>query len=130
LAALAAKLGSASAPKPLAEALGRAARISDGTWCDLTRTAAGALKPYDAPIAQKLAFASQKPLTELVSARNDFIHRGGSGDNALAKLMALLESTDALLALPLRHVVSLDPATFEVRMGTPLRGGVWRKTKA
>jgi len=130
LAALAAKLGSASAPKPLAEALGRAARISDGTWCDLTRTCAGALKPYDASIAQKLAFASQKPLTELVSARNDFIHRGGSGDNALDKLMALLESTDPLLALPLRHVVSLDPATFEVRMGTPLRGGVWRKTKA
>lgn len=130
LAALAAKLGSASAPKPLAEALGRAARISDGTWCDLTRTAANALKPYDAPIAQKLAFASQKPLTELVSARNDFIHRGGSGDNALDKLMALLESTDPLLALPLRHVVSLDPSTFEVRMGTPLRGGVWRKTKA
>lgn len=130
LAALASKLGSASAPKPLAEALGRAARISDGTWCDLTRTAAGALKSYDAPIAQKLAFASQKPLTEIVSARNDFIHRGGSGDNALDKLMALLESTDALLALPLRHVVSVDPPSFEVRMGTPLRGGVWRKTKA
>ncbi len=130
LAALAAKLGSASAPKPLAEALGRAARISDGTWCDLTRTAANALKSYDAPIAQKLAFASQKPLTELVSARNDFIHRGGSGDNALDKLMALLESTDALLALPLRHVVSVDPSTFEVRMGTPVRAGVWRKTKA
>lgn len=130
LAALATKLGSASAPKPLAEALGRAARISDGTWCDLTRNAAAALKSYDSAISQKLAFASQKPLTELVSARNDFIHRGGSGDNALDKLMALLESTDALLSLPLRHVVSLEPATFEVRMGTPLRGGVWRKTKA
>lgn len=130
LAALAAKLGSASAPKPLAEALGRAARISDGTWCDLTRTTANALKPYDAAIAQKLAFASQKPLTELVSARNDFIHRGGSGDNALDKLMALLDSTEAILALPLRHVVSLDPSTFEVRMGTPVRSGVWRKTKA
>jgi tetratricopeptide (TPR) repeat protein len=130
LAALATKLGSASAPKPLAEALGRAARISDGTWCDLTRTAAGALKSYDAPIAQKLAFASQKPLTELVSARNDFIHRGGSGDNALDKLMALLESTQGLLALPLRHVVSVEPPSFEVRMGTPLRGGVWRKTKS
>ncbi len=130
LAALASKLGSSSAPKPLAESLGRAARISDGTWCDLARTTAGALKPYDAPIAQKLAFASQKPLTELVSARNDFIHRGGSGDNALDKLMALLESTDALLVLPLRHVNSVDPPSFEMRMGTPLRGGVWRKTKA
>ncbi len=130
LAALAAKLGSSSAPKPLAEALGRAARISDGTWCDLTRTAASALKPYDLPIAQSLGFASGKPLTELVSARNDFIHRGGPGDNALDKLMALLASTEALLALPLRHVVSLDPPTFEMRMGTPVRAGVWRKTKA
>ncbi|MBK9262495.1 MAG: AAA family ATPase [Polyangiaceae bacterium] len=130
LGALAAKLGTSSAPKPLAESLGRAARISDGTWCDLTRTAAGALKSHDPQIAQRLAFASQKPLTELVSARNDFIHRGGSGDNALDKLMALLETTDALLEMSLRHVVSLDPPTFEVRMGTPLRGGVWRKTKS
>ena len=130
LAALAAKLGTSAAPKPLAESLGRAARISDGTWCDLTRTAASALKSHDPQVAQMLVFASQKPLTELVSARNDFIHRGGSGDNALDKLMALLESTDPLLELPLRHVVSIDPPTFEVRMGTPVRSGVWRKTKA
>lgn len=129
LGALATNLGSSSAPRPLAEALGRASRISDGSWCELTRNVAQALRGYDPVFAQALAFTSQKPLTELVSARNDFIHRGGSGDNALEKLMALLESTEALLAMPLRTIVSLDPPTFEVRMGTPLRGGVWRKTK-
>ncbi|MDC0740179.1 ATP-binding protein [Polyangium mundeleinium] len=129
LAALVAKLGGAAAPRPLAEALARAARISDGMWCELTRTIGNALKPYDPALAQMLAFTSQRPLTELVSARNDFIHRGGSGDNALEKLMALLENTEALLSLSLRCVVSLDPLTYEARMGTPLRGGVWRKTK-
>ncbi|MDI3289391.1 AAA family ATPase [Polyangium sp. 15x6] len=129
LAALVAKLGGAAAPRPLAEALARAARISDGMWCELTRTVGNALKPYDPALAQMLAFTSQRPLTELVSARNDFIHRGGSGDNALEKLMALLENTEALLSLSLRCVVSLDPPTYEARMGTPLRGGVWRKTK-
>ncbi|MDI1482784.1 AAA family ATPase [Polyangium sp. y55x31] len=129
LAALVAKLGGAAAPRPLAEALARAARISDGMWCELTRTVGNALKPYDPALAQMLAFTSQRPLTELVSARNDFIHRGGSGDNALEKLMALLENTEALLSLSLRCVVSLDPPMYEARMGTPLRGGVWRKTK-
>ncbi|MDI1432989.1 ATP-binding protein [Polyangium sorediatum] len=129
IAALVAKLGGAAAPRPLAEALARAARISDGMWCELTRTVGNALKAYDPALAQMLAFTSQRPLTELISARNDFIHRGGSGDNALEKLMALLENTEALLSLSLRCVVSLDPPTYEARMGTPLRGGVWRKTK-
>ncbi|TKD12606.1 ATP-binding protein [Polyangium fumosum] len=129
IAALVAKLGGAAAPRPLAEALARAARISDGMWCELTRTVGNALKPYDPALAQMLAFTSQRPLTELISARNDFIHRGGSGDNALEKLMALLENTEGLLSLSLRCVVSLEPPTYEARMGTPLRGGVWRKTK-
>ena len=129
LGALATNLGGSSAPRPLAESLGRAARVSDGAWCELTRNVAHALKSHDPTFAQALAFTSQKALTELVSARNDFIHRGGPGDNALEKLMALLESTELLLAMPLRSVLSLDPPTFEVRMGTPLRGGVWRKTK-
>ena len=129
LAALVAKLGGATAPRPMAEALARAARISDGMWCELTRNVGNALKAYDPALAGMLAFTSGRPLTELVSARNDFIHRGGSGDNALEKLMALLESTEPLLSLSLRCVVSLDPPTYEARMGTPLRGGVWRKTK-
>ncbi len=129
LAALVAKLGGAAAPRPVAEALARAARISDGMWCELTRTVGNGLKAHDPALAQMLAFTSQRPLTELVSARNDFIHRGGSGDNALEKLMSLVESTEALLSQKLRCVVSLDPPTYEGRMGTPLRGGVWRKTK-
>lgn len=129
LAALVTKLGGAAAPRPVADGLARAARVSDGTWCELTRNLFHALKTYDPQLAQMLAFTSQRPLTELVSARNDFIHRGGTGDNALDRLMALLEGTEALLSLPLRCVVSLDPATYETRMGTPLRAGVWRKTK-
>jgi tetratricopeptide (TPR) repeat protein len=129
LAALAQKLGSAAAPRPLAEALSRAARVSDGQWCELSRNVATALRSHDPQLVPALAFTSQKPLTELVAARNDFIHRGGTGDNALERLMAVLDGTEALLAMPLRAVVSLEPPTFETRVGTPLRGGVWRKVK-
>ncbi|UQA60884.1 ATP-binding protein [Polyangium aurulentum] len=129
LAALAQKLGGAAAPRPLAEALSRAARVSDGQWCELSRNVATALRGHDPQLVPALAFTSQKPLTELVAARNDFIHRGGPGDNALERLMAVLDGTEALLSMPLRAVVSLDPPTFETRVGTPLRGGVWRKIK-
>jgi tetratricopeptide (TPR) repeat protein len=129
LAALAYKLGGAAAPRPLAEALSRAARVSDGQWCELARNVATALRGHDPQLVPALGFTSQKPLTELVSARNDFIHRGGPGDNALERLMAVLDGTEALLAVPLKAVVSLEPATFETRVGTPLRGGVWRKAK-
>lgn len=128
LAVLAARLGASSAPRPVADALARAARMSDGQWCDLSRRVASALKPLDAPLAKAMAFTSAKPLAELVTARNEFVHGGGTGDQALALCTAVLDGAESLLALPLRMVVGLSPPSFEARVGTPVRAGVWRKT--
>ena len=47
LALLAHELGEKTAPKPVAEALQRAARLSDGQWCDLARTVGAALRGRD-----------------------------------------------------------------------------------
>lgn len=129
LAFLAARLGAAAAPRPLADALRRAARLSDGQWCDLARGVAGALKSADPKLAKLLLFTSQKPLADLVTARNDFIHRGGPGNDALECTLAVLDAAEGLLAIPVRVVASLAPASFEARAGTPVRAGVWRKTQ-
>ena len=129
LAVLAARLGAATAPKPLADALRRAARLSDGQWCDLARAVAGSLRNADAAVAKALAFTSQKPLAELVSARNDFIHRGGPGDDALDAVRVVRPAAAPRRARPGRGGAAPTPASCAARAGTPVRAGVWRKTQ-
>jgi hypothetical protein len=41
----------------------------------------------------------------------------------------VLDSAAELLSFELRSAVSLDPPTYELRRGTPIRAGVWRKLK-
>src|SRR5439155_14860785 len=96
-------------------------------WCDLCRQIGAALKSLDPVAARALAFASQKPLADLVAARNDFIHRGGAGDDALERARLVVEGASAVLAVPVRVVAS--PTAYETRVGTPVRAGVWRKTQ-
>lgn len=128
LSLLATALGAKAAPRPVAEALHRAARLSDGQWCDLARTLGGALRTHGGPGASLLAFAASPALAQLVAARNDFIHRGGAGDDALARAEAVLAAAHELLACAVVVVVSVEPPTYEKRRGTPVRAGVWRKT--
>lgn len=128
LALLAAQLGAKTAPRPVAEALHRAARLSDGQWCDLARTVGSALRALGGPGAGLFAFASSPALAQLVSARNDFIHRGGAGDDALARAEAVLGAASELLGHLVVVVATSEPPTHERRRGTPVRAGVWRKT--
>jgi serine/threonine protein kinase/tetratricopeptide (TPR) repeat protein len=127
LAVLVARLGGATAPRPLADALGRAARLSDGAWCDLARRVGAALRSLDAELARCLAFVSHKPLADLIAARNEFIHGGASGNSSLPLATAVLDDAAALCALRLRAVVSARPPTFEARLGVPAHPGMWRR---
>jgi hypothetical protein len=126
LALLAAHLGEKTAPRPVAEALHRAARLSDGQWCDLARTVGSALRAHGSP--GLFAFASSAALAQLVSARNDFIHRGGAGDDALVRAEAVLAAANELLGHLVVVIATTDPPTHEKRRGVPVRAGVWRKT--
>ncbi|MFO0755426.1 MAG: AAA family ATPase [Byssovorax sp.] len=129
LAVLAERLAGKKAPEPLGGSLRKAARLSDGQWCELGRAIAGALRSLDPKVAKALGFISQKPLADLIASRNTFAHGGGRGEDAPARAVAVLDGAADLLGYELRSVVSLDPATFEVRRGTPIRAGVWRKVK-
>jgi hypothetical protein len=130
LAKLEVGLDGASAPDPVAQALRRAYRLTDGKWCDLLRTVGKALERVDAKGASALRFAGGNELQAFIAARNRFIHEGGSGDDAPACALRVLEAATALLEEPLRIVASLDPPLLEVRSGVPRRAGVWRKTAA
>ncbi|MBI4703705.1 MAG: AAA family ATPase [Deltaproteobacteria bacterium] len=129
LALLGEALAGRSAPPPLAQALGRAARLSDGGWCQLARSAAAALEELRPESAPLLAFAAGKPLAELVAARNRFAHEGGRGDDAPALALAVVDAARPLLERPLRVVAALDPPTYQERAGVPLRAGAWRRQR-
>ncbi len=129
LAVIAARVGKESAPRGVAEAVRKAARLSDGQWCDLARVLATALRTIDPAAHAALGFLSKKSLAELVAARNDFIHRSGVGNDALTATMAVLESAAPLLGFDVRVVASIDPSAYEARAGSPLRSGVWKKTR-
>ncbi|RLB63037.1 MAG: hypothetical protein DRI90_07725, partial [Deltaproteobacteria bacterium] len=129
LALLATALGDTSAPRPLGKALSRAARLTDGQWCSLARTAASQLKSLVPEAAELFAFVNGKPLASLLDARNRFVHGGGSGDQAPEQTLALLHDAEPLLSLPLRVVTALDPPSYQERRGVPLRPGVWRRQR-
>lgn len=129
LAVLTARLAGKKAPEPLGASLRKAARLSDGQWCELGRSTASALRSVDPKMAKALGFIAQKPLADLIASRNTFAHGGGRGEDAPARAVAVLDGAADLLGFELRSVVSLDPPTFEMRRGTPIRAGVWRKTK-
>lgn len=129
LALLAQRLAGQGAPRALADDLGRAARMSDGAWCALARRVAGSLAPHDTEGAALLDIARSKALTELIQARNEFVHGGGSGDDAPTLVMAVLDAAHELLALDVRVVTSFEPPAYQLRRGVPLRTNVWRKTR-
>jgi tetratricopeptide (TPR) repeat protein len=120
LALLSEKLGEQRAPKPLQRSLGGAARMSDGQWCELLRAVGAQVEERSL-----FRFASNKPVAELVRARNRFAHEGTRGDEAPGCAQSVLEDARELLALPLRVVAS--EGRYEERRGVPLRAGAWRK---
>ncbi|HZO14129.1 MAG TPA: hypothetical protein VFB62_12745, partial [Polyangiaceae bacterium] len=101
LALLSEKLGEQRAPKPLQRSLGGAARMSDGQWCELLRAVGAQVEERSL-----FRFASNKPVAELVRARNRFAHEGTRGDEAPGCAQSVLEDARELLALPLRVVAS------------------------
>lgn len=116
-------------PAGLGGALRKAFRLSDGQWADLGRTIASELRSADPNMQRALRFLSEKPLADLINSRNLFIHGGAQGDDAPERAAAVLDSAEELLALELRLVTSLEPPAYELRRGTPIRAGVWRKTR-
>jgi tetratricopeptide (TPR) repeat protein len=126
LALMSDALGERRAPKPVAKALGTAARLTDGEWCALVRTLAQQLEALDVD-AGAFGFAASKALAELVASRNLFVHEGGRGEDAAGRALALLEEAQALTALPLRVVVALEPPSVQERRGVPIRPGAWRR---
>jgi serine/threonine protein kinase len=117
------------APAGLGSSLRKAARMSDGQWADLGRSIASELRAADPGMQRALKFLAEKPLADLVQSRNLFIHGGAQGDDAPERALGVLEGGGELLALELRLVAAVDPPSFEVRRGMPIRAGVWRKTK-
>jgi hypothetical protein len=94
-------LGPSPAPGPLAKLLGRAARLSDGAWCELGREVQRLLGQRHSRYVALLDFLSRKVLTDLVSARNRFVHGGERGDDALLHVSALVDEAAPLLATQL-----------------------------
>ncbi|MBW2454099.1 MAG: AAA family ATPase [Deltaproteobacteria bacterium] len=129
LALLAAELGDHSVPRPLGKELSRAARLTDGQWCKLARTAASQLKPLVPDAEELFRFLNGKPLATLLDARNRFVHGGGAGDHAPEQTLALLHDAERLLSAPLRVITALDPPSYQERHGVPLRPGVWRRQR-
>ena len=109
LGVLTARLAGKKAPESLGASLRKAARLSDGQWCELGRAIGSALRSADPAAAKALAFVSQKPLADLIASRNTFAHGGGRGDDAPARAIAVLDSAAALFDLELRAVAALDP---------------------
>ena len=68
LAVLAARLAGKKAPEPLGASLRKAARLSDGQWCELGRAIASALRSVDPKMAKALGFIAQKPLADLIAS--------------------------------------------------------------
>lgn len=117
------------APHALGSALRKAARMSDGQWADLGRSVASELRVADPAMQRALKFLSEKPLADLIASRNLFIHGGAHGDDAPERALGVLDGAEELLATELRVVAAVEPPSFEARRGTPIRAGVWRKTK-
>lgn len=117
------------APMALGSALRKAARMSDGQWADLGRSVANELRAADPAMQRALRFLAEKPLADLIASRNLFIHGGAHGDDAPERALGVLDGAEELLATELRVVAALEPPSFEMRRGTPIRAGVWRKTK-
>ncbi|HZF49598.1 MAG TPA: AAA family ATPase, partial [Polyangiaceae bacterium] len=117
------------APLGLGSALRKAARMSDGQWADLGRSVANELRAADPAMQRALRFLAEKPLADLIASRNLFIHGGAHGDDAPERALGVLDGAEELLATELRMVAAIDPPSFELRRGTPIRAGVWRKTK-
>ncbi|HLM74501.1 MAG TPA: AAA family ATPase, partial [Polyangiaceae bacterium] len=117
------------APQALGSALRKAARMSDGQWADLGRSVANELRAADPSMQRALKFLAEKPLADLIASRNLFIHGGAHGDDAPERALGVLDGAEELLATELRMVAALEPPSFELRRGTPIRAGVWRKTK-
>lgn len=126
LAALDAPAGT-SAPAPVADALRRAFRLTDGRWLELVRVVTAALKKSAPRAAQILEQVSSKATSDLVTSRNLFIHGGAPGDDAPSRALAVLDAARELIALPLRVVVDREASIHEIREGTPKRKGTWRK---
>lgn len=125
LAALTDALGpGASAPAPLADALRKAARLTDGKWFELVRLLAAALAKPRPELARALAFGAHASGGALVSARNAFVHGGAHGDDALDRALAVLDAAADLCAMPLFAAFG---GAAEVRAGVPRRRGVWKK---
>lgn len=127
LADVARALEGANAPNPLAQHLQKAARLSDGSWCELGRMVEAQLTQQRRPLREKLAWLRKPPVSGLMASRNRFAHDGAPGDDAPDRCLALLELAAGLLELPLVCVMGLDPLRADLRMGAPLRPGVWRK---
>jgi serine/threonine-protein kinase len=117
------------APLALGSALRKAARMSDGQWADLGRSVANELRAADPSMQRALKFLAEKPLADLIASRNLFIHGGAHGDDAPERALGVLDGAEELLATELRMVAAIEPPSFELRRGTPIRAGVWRKTK-
>ena len=121
------ELEGATAPKPLAQLLQTAVRLSDGSWCQLGRTILDVLLRFRAPLALRLAWLKAPALREIVHARNRFVHDGGTGDDAPEHCLAVLRAAASLLETPLMLVTPGESARVEQRSGTPLRPGIWRR---
>ena len=78
------------APKPLAKALSTAARLSDGQWCALARSASSQLRALNAPGNEYFSWLSNSALARMIEARNGFVHGGESGDRAPELVLAVL----------------------------------------
>jgi hypothetical protein len=130
LAAFAASSPDASAPGPLADAMRRAFKLTDGRWLELVRLSESALRRTNPQAASCLRFAASSKVNAMVTSRNAFIHGGGSGDDAPERTRDTLEAAAELLALPLRVVAASPAGSLEIRHGVPKRRGVWRKSDA
>jgi eukaryotic-like serine/threonine-protein kinase len=119
LAALAQSLGPQIAPPPLASALRRVIRMTDGHWCSLGRTVVRELAPRDTAFTRMLGFLDGKAVTNLVRSRNALAHGRSSGDDTPERTLAVLESARDLLALPLLVAARGSSGAFEWRVGYP-----------
>jgi hypothetical protein len=127
LAKLARALGASAAPEPVAQALRRSYRMTDGRWCELLRVLTSALDRLDSRSSKAFRFGAGKEVQALLSSRNRFVHEGGDGNDAPECVLAVFGAATSLLAEPVRVVASIDPILVEVRKGVPRRAGVWRR---
>jgi len=99
-------------------------QTSDADWLELARDCHATLAAVAPSLGELLQFVTDEPAAVCATARDRLVLGQSPSQRAFAATYALLAEASPLLNAELRRVVSLEPGSFELRMGVPLSRGV------